>query len=409
MDRIILHCDLNSFFASVECLYNPDLKNVPMAVAGNKKSRHGIILAKNELAKKYNVKTAEAIWQAKQKCPELTLVAPHYEKYWHFSQIINDIYQNYTDLVEPFGIDESWLDVTGSTKLFGDGLCIAQKISNEVKQKTGLTLSIGVSFNKIFAKLGSDYKKPDAITVIPKDGFEKIVYPLPVSDLLFVGNSSYKKLNMLGIRTIGDLARSNKEVLSKILGKQGEMIWNYANGLDDSPVLPFNEKRQEKSIGNSITFTRDLCTEEDIKSGLTIICDEVGERLRFKKLKCTGVQLGIKDENLKTVTRREKISTPTNLSRDLYRHAVRIFEKTRPYHLPVRLLSVTGTGLVDENSFVQENMFDALSENNEKFKSMEKSIDTIRSRFGRSAIKYGSSVGNNIINQNTSNEEYDEN
>lgn len=403
MDRVILHCDLNSFYASVECLFNPDLKYVPMAVAGNPKSRHGIILAKNELAKKYNVKTAETIWQAKMKCPDIVLVEPHHEKYYHFSKIVNEIYQKYTDLVEPFGIDESWLDVTGSRRLFGNGMEIAKKISDEVKNTTGLTLSIGVSFNKIFAKLGSDYKKPDAITEISRENTEKIVYPLPVTDLLFVGKSSLKQLEMLGIRTIGDLAKSNKEILAKLMGKQGEMIWNYANGLDDSPVSAFNEREREKSVGNSITFTRDLCSENEIKSGLTIICDEVSERLRYKGLKCKYVQLGIKNADLKTITRREKTAYPTNTARDLYNYSIRLFEKNCDYHTPVRLLSVTGGNLIDENSYIQEDFFSDIDESKTKFENMEKSIDSIRKRFGRSLIKYGSAIKNDIINEKSEN------
>ncbi|MBE7053883.1 MAG: DNA polymerase IV [Ruminococcaceae bacterium] len=410
MERIILHCDLNSFFASVECLFNPDLKNVPMAVAGNPKSRHGIILAKNELAKKYNVKTAETIWQAKLKCPDLVLVPPHHDKYYYYSQIVNGIYQKYTDLVEPFGIDESWLDVTGSTRIFGSGLEIAQKISNEVKEETGLTLSIGVSFNKVFAKLGSDYKKPDAITEISRENVEKIVYPLPVTDLLFVGRSTLKHLDMLNIKTIGDLAKSNKEILKKLMGKQGETIWNYANGIDEAPVLKFDEQEREKSVGNSITFTRNLCSEEEIKSGIMVLCDEVAMRLRMKGLKCQYVQLGIKSEDLKTITRRCKTDVPTNLAVDLYSFCINLFEKNWSYKTPVRLLSVTGGNLIDENSFVQEDLFYKIDSNKEKYENMEKSMDTIRKRFGNESVVYGSTLKNETIKTHSENEdEYDEN
>ena len=358
-----------------------------------------------ELAKKFNVKTAETIWQAKMKCPDLVLVPPHHDKYYYYSKIVNDIYQKYTDLVEPFGIDESWLDVTGSTRLFGSGMEIAQKISNEVKEKTGLTLSIGVSFNKIFAKLGSDYKKPDAITEITRENVARIVYPLPVTDLLYVGRSSLKQLEILNIKTIGDLAKANKEILKDLMGKQGEMIWNYANGLDESPVAKFDEREREKSVGNSITFMRNLSCEEDIKSGFTIICDEVAERLRHKGLKCQYVQIGIKNESLKTITRRVKTEFPTNLARDLYKYSIELFEKNWSYTTPVRLLSVTGGNLIEENAFVQEDMFSAIDENKEKFESMEKSIDKIRARFGHSSVLYGSVLGSDIINNHSDKED----
>ena len=410
MERIILHCDLNAFFASVECLFNPDLKFVPMAVAGNPKSRHGIILAKNELAKKYDVKTAETIWQAKMKCPDLVLVPPHHDKYYYYSQIVNGIYQKYTDLVEPFGIDESWLDVTGSTRIFGSGMEIAKKISDEVKKETGLTLSIGVSFNKVFAKLGSDYKKPDAITEISKENMKKIVFPLPVTDLLFVGRSTLKHLEILNIKTIGDLAESNKKILIRLMGKQGETIWNYANGIDNTPVLKFDEREREKSVGNSITFTRNLCGEEEIKSGLIVICDEVAQRMRMKKLKCQYVQLGIKNESLKTITRRCKTSSPTNLARDLYKYSLELFIKNWDFKNPVRLLSVTGGNLIEEDEFIQEDLFTSLDESKEKFESMEKSMDIIRKRFGNASVMYGSALNNSTIKTFSENEdEYNEN
>ena len=241
--RTVLHCDCNGFYASVECVRNPELKKVPMAVAGDPDSRHGIILAKNELAKKYNIQTAETIWKAKQKCPDLVLVRPHHDEYKKFSVIVNDIYKRYTDLVEPFGIDESWLDVTGSQKLFGDGVTIADNMRNIVRTETGLTISVGVSFNKVFAKLGSDLKKPDATTVISKSNYKQLIYPLPVNTLLYVGNSTFHTLNSLNIKTIGDLANTDRNVLIKVLGKAGDMLYLYANGLDNDPVKSIYEKR----------------------------------------------------------------------------------------------------------------------------------------------------------------------
>ena len=236
MDRVILHCDMNSFYASVECLYNPSIRNKPVAVGGSVEKRNGIILAKNDVAKRFGVKTGDALWQARQKCPNLVIVPPDFKKYIKLSRLAVEIYNSYTNLVEGFGLDECWLDVTGSTHLFGSGEEIAEAIRQRVKTELGITCSIGVSFNKIFAKLGSDMKKPDAITVITKDNYKSTVWPLPVEDLLFVGRATKQKLNRYGIKTIGDLACSNLSFLETLLGKWGSYLWGYANGLDASTV-----------------------------------------------------------------------------------------------------------------------------------------------------------------------------
>ena len=254
MERTILHCDCNGFFASVECVHRPELKEVPMAVCGDPENRHGIILAKNELAKQYGVTTAETIWQAKRKCPQLVLVAPHHDEYAHYSRLVNEIYQQYTDRVEPFGIDESWLDVTGCEELFGDGVTIAETLRRRVREEIGLTISVGVSFNKIFAKLGSDYKKPDATTVITRENFRQIVWPLPVGSLLYVGRAAQESLRRIGVTTIGELAQAEQKNLQLALGKLGEQLWVYANGMDESPVHRTDEKREVKSVGNGMTF-----------------------------------------------------------------------------------------------------------------------------------------------------------
>ena len=206
MDRVILHCDLNCFYASVELLSHPDLRDVPMAVCGDPNSRHGIILAKNEPAKKFGIQTAETIWQAKKKCPDLVLLPPHHDLYREYSRKVNAIYDEYTDLVEPFGIDESWLDVTHTLHLFGgDARALADALRERMKRQLGLTLSVGVSFNKVFAKLGSDYKKPDATTVISRENWKELVWPLQVGDLLYVGGAARKLLKQYGITTIGQL------------------------------------------------------------------------------------------------------------------------------------------------------------------------------------------------------------
>ena len=252
-DRTILHCDMNGFYASVELLDYPQYKNIPMAVCGDPKSRHGIILAKNEPAKKFGIKTAETIWQAKKKCPSLVCVPPHHDKYSKYSKMINEIYLRYTDMVEPFSIDESWLDVSASLTLFGSGKEIADQIRETVKKELGLTLSAGVSFNKIFAKMGSEYKKPDATTVITRENYKKIIWPMDISEMFFVGKATADKLKTAGIHTIGDLANTSRPLLVSMLGKHGGMLYDYANGLDEEPVSLYSDREKIKSVGHGMT------------------------------------------------------------------------------------------------------------------------------------------------------------
>jgi DNA polymerase-4 len=281
MDRTILHCDLNGFFASVELLERPDLRDRPVAVCGDPKLRHGIILAKNEAAKAFGVKTAETVWQAVKKCPGLVLLPAHHEKYVYYSRLVNEIYLRYTDLVEPFGIDESWLDITGSMHLFGaSGASVADGIRRTVREELGLTVSVGVSFNKVFAKLGSDYKKPDATTVIDRDNFRSLVWPLPAEDLLFVGKAAAKLLCGYGISTIGDLAAFNRDALVSLLGRQGAQLHDYATGGEHSPVAPAGIRPVPKSVGNGLTFPRDLIGPDEIRKGLEPLSDSVAMRLR---------------------------------------------------------------------------------------------------------------------------------
>ena len=303
MDRVILHCDCNNYFASVELLERPDLRELPVAVAGDPEGRHGIILAKNQLAKKYGVKTAETIWQAQRKCPGLILLPPHMEKYKAISQQINAIYLDYTDQVEAFSIDESWLDVTGSQHLFGDGRVIADTLRRRVREEIGITISVGVSWNKTFAKMGSDYKKPDATTVITRENVAELLYPLPVTDLIFVGESAGTALAQHGVRTIGDLASRSREELEAWLGKSGEGLWIAAQGLDNSPVKRYGERDPVKSVGNGMTYPHDLVGREACITGLAPLCERVGARLRAQGLKCGTLTLQIKDPRLKVISR----------------------------------------------------------------------------------------------------------
>lgn len=394
--RVILHCDMNSFFASVELLERPDLKDVPVAVCGDPDSRHGIILAKNQLAKKAGVVTAETIWQARKKCPDLHLLPSHHEKYRMYSKKINQIYLRYTDLVEPFSIDESWLDVTGSQMLFGSGVEIANEIRNTVKKETGLTLSAGVSFNKIFAKLGSDYKKPDATTEITKENFKDILWPLPVSDMLFVGRSTAEKLQQSGIKTIGDLALSDRRLLNALLGKQGNTLWIYANGYEDSPVAPFGQREPEKSVGNGMTFRRNLLTEDDIRTAVTGLSDTVASRLRQCHRKAFGVKVDIKDPALVTISRQKQLFVATNLASEISKAAMELIHESWRQGAPIRMITITGINLCDETADEQLSFFASENKQHEQGEKIERTMDDIRSKFGNAAISFGGVLGNDI-------------
>lgn len=396
MDRTIIHCDMNGFFASVELLARPDLKNVPMAVSGNPDSRHGIILAKNELAKKYGVVTAETIWSAKKKCPDLQLVRPHHDKYKKYSQLINAVYYRYTDMVEPFSIDESWLDVSGSLKLFGSGVQIADLIRETVKRELGLTLSAGVSYNKIFAKMGSDYKKPDATTLITRDNFKELLWPMDISEMFFVGSATAAKLKRTGILTIGDLACTNKYVLQGLLGKQGGMLYDYANGLDESPVAHSYEKQKIKSVGNGITFRRNLVTTGDIQTALKALSDTVSSRLRAYQMKASGIKIDIKDPYFKTISRQKQLESPTNITEEIYSSAYALLKASWTLGSPIRLLTVTGIGLVNENESEQLSFFSKNKQIREKSTSLDKTMDAIRSKFGGQSITFGGILKNDL-------------
>ena len=395
-DRIILHCDCNSFFASVEAALNPAYLGVPMAVCGSESDRHGIVLAKNELAKGYGIKTAETVYSAKKKCPGLVIAPPHHSEYVKFSRRVNEIYARYTDLIEPFGIDESWLDVTASQKLFGSGLEIAERIRREVREEIGITVSIGVSFNKVFAKLGSDYKKPDAITVIDRSNYKSIAYPLPVGDMLFIGTKSEEQLAAMGIRTIGELASASPAILNMRFGKMGEVMHRYASGEDESPVNP--EREDAKSIGNGFTFRHDLVSFDECRSGIDFLVEEIGSRLRRAGVRCSTVQLTIKDEYLRVVQRQRPISPPSDSSREIARVAYGILSDEWSEGKPIRMLTVTATNLVDIDSISEQlDLFSDEGETEDKKSSKrDKAVDIIRQKYGKSSIVAGSIIDTDI-------------
>lgn len=391
-DRIILHCDLNCFFASVELLDKPALQNVPVAVCGDPVSRHGIILAKNEPAKRMGVQTAETVWQAKQKCPHLILLPPHHSLYADYSRRVNTIYGQYTDLVEPFGIDESWLDVTGSLHLFGgDARQLADDIRARLRQELRLTISVGVSFNKVFAKLGSDYKKPDATTVISRENWRDMVWPLPVGDLLFVGRAARRTLSQFGVETIGQLAACKPELLEQLMGKAGLQLYRYANGLDDTPVRPQHEQEPVKSVGNSTTFPENLTRWEQVRGGLQMLCDSVAARLRQQGLYCGGVAVGVRDAQFRTVSRQMRLPGPTHLMRDIYGAALELTGRIWKAPNPVRLLSVTALYITDSaESYQQLDLLagDAIARDRRQ-EQLESAMDAIRGKYGRDAISFG--------------------
>ncbi len=389
MDRVILHCDLNSFYASVELLDHPELKRQPVAVCGDPESRHGIILAKNEPAKAFGIQTAETVWQARKKCPGLVLLPAHHEKYHLYSQHVNDIYLRYTDLVEPFSIDESWLDVTGSLHLFHtDGKGLSDSIRKAVREELGLTISTGVSFNKIFAKMGSDYKKPDATTVITRENYQDILWPLPVSNLIFVGRAAAKIFSEYGILTIGDLARFDRNALIRLLGKQGGTLHDYAAGLDRAPVIPAGELPPPKSVGNGLTFPRNLRGWEELQTGTALLSDEVAARLRRLDMKCATVNITVRDPSFHDISRQKKLNAPTYLAREITQAAMELLRQSWNPKLPVRALTVTAQNLMPADQAVEQlDLFSPWAiPQREKSEKLARAMDEIRDKFGRNAI-----------------------
>ena len=386
MKRIIFHIDQNCYFASVEMISRPELRNVPMAVAGDAQARHGIILAKNEPAKKYGIKTAEAIWQAKAKCPNLVLVDAHHEKYVFYSKKLREMYSEYTDRVEPFGLDECWLDMTDSVTGYIEAEELALEIRNRVKSEFKLTCSVGISFNKVFAKLGSDYKKPDATTVFTDEDWKEKIWPLPVSDLLFVGGRTAEKLSKINIKTIGELADSDAGFISRYLGKAGIVLWEYANGIDDSPVAESGYKRIPKSVGNSTTTAVDMTSDREIEKTLHMLSESVAQRLRKHMLKGTVVQITVRDCDLGIYEKQRMLYRPTDDAKEIYSAARQLFRESYGWNKGVRSIGVRCTKLVRADSGEQMSIFtDEFAD--ERDSRLNKVIDDINTRFGAGVIK----------------------
>ncbi len=397
-ERTIFHCDCNSFYASVELLHHPELRDVPAAVCGDPEHRRGIVLAKNEPAKRFGVQTAETVYSALRKCPQLHLLEPHHREYRAMSRRVNAIYGQYTDRVEPFGIDESWLDMTGTWHLFGQSPReVADAIRTRVRRETGLTLSVGVSFNKVFAKLGSDYKKPDATTVIGPEDVARIVWPLPVDALLYVGRSARETLRGMGVKNIGQLAAMEPSALQARLGKLGLQLSRYARGEDDAPVRQADERPEVNSGGNGMTFRRDLTGEDDVRAGLCALADEVAARLREHGLRCRAVQVVIKDPDLKVISRQKHLEQATCLAKTIGAAAMELVRSNWDLTMPIRMLTVTALDLTDGSEPAQMSLFSVGDPPEDKRREkLERSLDAIRRKYGKNAIAAADVIRNDI-------------
>ena len=389
MERTILHCDMNNFYASVECMLNPSLRGHPVAVGGDVENRHGIILAKNYEAKKFGIQTGEALWQAKQKCPKLIIVPPHYEEYLKYSRLAHSIYADYTDLIEPYGMDEVWMDVSGSTKAFGSGELIANTLRERIKYELGLTISVGVSFCKVFAKLGSDMKKPDAVTVIPKDSFRDIIWDLPASDMLGVGRSTEKFLSSYGIHTIGQLANAYPDLMQRKLGKNGMVLLAFANGEDRSKVASQDYEPPMKSIGHGITTMQDLENNAEVWNIMLALTQDIGHKLRVYNKNAAGVAIYIRYIVEKQIAGKQwqcQLPVRTHSAAIIAKEAYRLFERSYGWEYPIRSVTVRAINLCSQDLPEQLQFFSdaATVERKEKLETV---VEDIRRRFGKYAIQ----------------------
>ena len=384
-DRVILHSDLNNFYATVEKKLFPELAGKPIAVCGDAEARHGVVLAKSEEAKKYGVKTGDVIWEAKRKCPGLVIRPVRFQEYIRQSRAVRSIYARYTDLIEPFGIDECWLDVTHS-KIFGSGEEIAQRIRREVREELSLTVSVGVSYNKIFAKIASDLKKPDAVTLVTKENQEEKIYSLPVSALLYVGRATEQKLQRLGITTIGALAQADRDFLTDYLGKWGTTLSLYARGEDTSPVRRMDEKDDLKSVGNSLTYFEDIYKFEDIKRLFYVLSESVAARMKDAGLgKADTVHIWIRDKELQNYGWQKKVR-PTALCGEIAEAAYSLFRQRYTARRAVRGLGVTVSGF---DRGIEQLTIDSLDGAYEKKARAEEAVAKIREKYGYSKLQRG--------------------
>ncbi len=391
-ERVILHVDINNCYASIECRMNPSLKGKAVAVCGNIEDRHGIVLAKNDMAKGMGVKTGETIWEARLKCPDIVLCKPHYDLYLEFSKAARKIYSNYTDRIEPFGIDEAWLDITG---LFrngkqADGEEIANEIRERVKKELGITVSVGVSFNKVFAKLGSDLKKPDAVTVISKENYKDKVWKLDSGELLYVGRRTREILRRRGIFTIGEIANADDKMLLCALGENGLKLKRFARGDDKSKVAYDGETALLKSVSNSTTSPRDLCNDRDVKVVLYALSESVASRLRKMELKSGVITVNVRNKLLRTYSKQRYTGFFTNDAKDIASIAFQLYKESisKSNGQPIRSIGISAGDLKPQNSYEQLTLFESIEESMRK-KSLNNTVDKLRKRYGESCVRRG--------------------
>lgn len=401
MDRVILHCDVNNFYASVEMKLNPLYKGKAIAVCGSQEDRKGIVLAKSEIAKKAGVKTGDIIFEAKKKCPDIIILPPNFEEYQKYSRLAQEIYYEYTDLIEPFGLDECWIDVTKSVKIFGSGEEIANEIREKVKERLGITISVGVSFNKIFAKLGSDMKKPDATTVILRENFKEKIFHLNANELIGIGRATYDKMLSYNIKTIGDLANASEHFMVKTFGKNGYDLYNYANGNDVSNVGKYKDYTPLKSVSNGITCNRDLLSNDEVYKVLLKLSQDVGKRLRNQEQYATRVQLSVKDTSLVTKQYQAPLKYASQSFNELTEVAFKLFEKNYKWKNPVRALSISAIDLTMNKSEMQIDIFESVQKSDKKLE-IERAMDKIRAKYGKDSIEVASLTQDIKIEKNKS-------
>ena len=382
MPRHILHVDCNKFYASVECCMDPSLRDKPVVVGGNEDARHGIVLTKNEIAARYGIATGETLWSARRKCPDLVTVPPHFPMYTKFSKMVRSILRGYTPLVEPFGLDEAWMDVTDCPR---DPVTIAEEIRHRIKEELGITVSIGVSFNKTFAKLGSDYKKPDAVTVFSRDNYRKLVWPLAAGELIYVGKSTRQKLEERFIYTIGDVAQTDPTLLQSLLGKWGPALHAIANGHDCQPVIPSEEADDAQSISNGMTTPRDLTDDRDVQRVLTVLAESVGRRLREKHLVGRTVELHLRDNRLNSRTHRITLDYAIQATGDIEHAAFSLFKECYKWAHPLRSITIGVSSLEAEDAPCQLDMVESIGR--DKRQQLDRTVDSLRERFGDLCIR----------------------
>lgn len=394
MKPLIFHCDCNNFYASCECLTDPSLREVPMAVAGDPENRVGIVVAKNQLAKQAGVKTTDTVWQARKKCPDIVFVPPHHRFYKEISDRVNAIYHEYTDYVEPASIDESYLDMTGAPEYYKlSAQELADRLRARVKNEIGITISVGVSYNRIFAKMGSDYRKPDATTVITPENYQNILWPLPVSDLMFVGKATAAFLEEKGITTIGELAQLSKDSAAALLGQAESAIWDYANGRDDSTVKPWGYREAAKSVSHGMTFKKNLVNVQEVRIGISFLSDKVATTLRRNGQKGAVVSVSVKDPELKVKSRQIALDHYTWLQHEISDVSMQLMDGFWRIgeNAPIRAITIGVSRLIQAGEEIEQVSLldDGETEKRKKQDRIESAIDALRRKTGSKAVTLG--------------------